>query len=393
MGEMRMNREPAAPKGLPDGRGSRTPRTKVGVTADGCQLPLMPLPAQHPKPLPVLDSRLRGTRFVAHSARTVLNSPAQTGMDFWSLNPYVGCEFGCTYCYARFAHRYAVERAHDQGRLTDDEFADYRGTEGWEAFENRIFVKDHLLETLEKDLRKFCRVALPPAKTEPDTIVIGTATDPYQPAERIFKITRSVLERLAQCEGLSVGIITKSPLVARDADVLVRLSQRNDLEVYVSLITTDDYIIHALEARSPVPRARLRGLKALTDAGVRAGLIVAPVLPGITDDMPHLEALFAAAREAGARFIHASPLRMYPGIRDRFLPVLAEHFPELSEKYRVAYARAANAPREYAEALNRRVQRLQQAYGFEVNNGMRDRYRSRSRIAQLDLKVPEVSRA
>lgn len=385
MGEMRMTRLPAA--------GSRTPHAHVEGTADGCQLPLLPVPTRVPTPLPVLDSRLRGTRFVAHSARTVLNSPAQTGMDFWSLNPYVGCEFGCTYCYARFAHRYAVERAHDQGRLTDEEFADYRGTEGWEAFENRIFVKDHLLETLEKDLRKFCRVALPPAKAEPDTIVIGTATDPYQPAERIFKITRSVLERLAQCEGLSVGIITKSPLVARDADVLVRLAQRNDLEVYVSLITTDDYIIHALEARSPVPRARLRGLKHLTDAGVRAGLIVAPVLPGITDDVPHLEALFSAAREAGARFIHASPLRMYPGIRDRFLPVLAEHFPELSERYRAAYARAANAPREYAEALNRRVQRLQQAYGFEVNNGMRDRYRSRSRIAQLDLKVPEVSRA
>jgi len=351
------------------------------------------MPTERPKPLPILDSRLRGTRFVAHSARTVLNSPAQTGMDFWSLNPYVGCEFGCTYCYARFAHRYAVERAHDQGRLTDDEFADYRGTEGWEAFENRIFVKDHLLETLERDLRKFCRVALPPAKAEPETIVIGTATDPYQPAERIFKITRSVLDRLAQCEGLSVGIITKSPLVARDADVLIRLSQRNDLEVYVSLITTDDYIIRALEARSPVPRARLRGLKHLTDAGVRAGLIVAPVLPGITDDLPHLEALFAAAREAGARFIHASPLRMYPGIKDRFLPVLAEHFPELSARYQSAYARAANAPREYSDALTRRIQRLQKAYGFEVNNGMRDRYRSRSRIAQLDLKVPEVSRA
>src|SRR5690242_8915053 len=390
-----MQRSDHPPVRLPE-----LPQLRVGTMlvkdlspADGCQLPLLPHAPATPRPLPVLDSRLRGTRFVAHSVRSVLNSPAQTGMDFWSLNPYVGCEFGCTYCYARFAHRYAVERAHDQGRLTDEEFADYRGTEGWEAFENRIFVKDHLLETLEKDLRKFCRVALPPAKAEPDTIVIGTATDPYQPAERIFRITRSVLERLAQCEGLSVGIITKSPLVARDADLLVRLSQRNDLEVYVSLITTDDYIIHALEARSPVPRARLRGLKALTDAGVRAGLIVAPVLPGITDDIPHLEALFAAAREAGARFIHASPLRMYPGIRDRFLPVLAEHFPELSEKYRTAYARAANAPRESSEALNRRIQRLQKAYGLEVNNGMRNQYRSRSRIAQLDLKVPEVSRA
>ena len=356
------------------------------------QLDLLQPAAAAPKPLPVLDSRLRGTRFVAHSARTVLNSPAQTGMDFWSLNPYVGCEFGCTYCYARFAHRYAVERAHDQGRLTDEEFADYRGTEGWEAFENRIFVKEQLLTALERDLRKFCRVALPPATSEPGTIVIGTATDPYQPAERTFRITRGVLERLARCEGLSIGIITKSPLVARDADVLIKLAARNDLEVYVSLITTDDYIIRALEARSPMPHARLRALKHLTDAGIRAGLIVAPVLPGITDDLPHLEALFVAAREAGARFIHASPLRMYPGIRDRFFPVLAEHFPALSERYRAAYARASEAPRAYANALTRRIQALQRSHGFEVNKGMRDRYRSRSRIAQLDLKVPEISR-
>jgi len=350
----------------------------------GGQLDLLSVPAPHPKPLPVLDSRLRGTRFVAHRTRSVLNSPAQTGMDFWSLNPYVGCEFGCTYCYARFAHRYAVERAHDQGRLTDQEFADYRGAEGWEAFENRIFVKDELLAILEKDLKK---VPLT------ETIVIGTATDPYQPAERIFRITRGVLERFAGCEGLSIGIITKSPLIARDADVLAEVSRRNDLEVYVSLITTDDYVIRALEARSPVPRARLRGLKRLTDAGIRAGLIVAPVLPGITDDRPHLEALFAAARDAGARFIHASPLRLYPGVRDRFLPVLAEHFPSLAERYRAAYARASHAPRAYARALTRRIQGLQRKYGFQVNNGMRDRYLTRSRIVQLDLKVPEVSRA
>jgi len=344
----------------------------------GGQLDLLSVPAAIPKPLPVLDSRLRGTRFVAHAVRSVLNPPAQTGMDFWSLNPYVGCEFGCTYCYARFAHRYTVERAHDQGRLTDAELAEYRGSEGWEAFENRIFVKDGLLAILEQDLKRHGR--------DPRTIVIGTATDPYQPAERIFRITRGVLERLARCEGLSIGIITKSPLVARDADVLVDLSRRNDVEIYVSLITTDDYVIRALEARSPVPRARLRALKRLTDAGLRAGLIVAPVLPGITDDRAHLEALFAAARGSGARFIHASPLRLYPGVRDRFLPVLAEHYPELSARYRAAYARASDAPRVYARALTRRIQGLQRKYGFQVNNGMRDRYLTRSRIAQLDLK-------
>jgi len=94
--------------------------------------------------LSVLDERLRGTRFVSLTAQRVLNPPSQTGMDFWSLNPYVGCEFGCSYCYARYAHRYVVERAHRAGKLTDAELADYRGPHGWEAFERRIFVKEQI---------------------------------------------------------------------------------------------------------------------------------------------------------------------------------------------------------------------------------------------------------
>jgi len=227
------------------------------------------------KPLSVLDERLRGTRFVSLAPQRVLNPPSQTGMDFWSLNPYVGCEFGCSYCYARYAHRYVVERAHRAGKLTDAELADYRGPHGWEAFERRIFVKERILGALETDLRR-----LPPGQT----VVIGTATDPYQPAERRFRITRAVLGRLASCEGLSVGIITKSPLVARDVDVLRRLQERNALEVYVSLITVDAELVRTLEARSPLPAVRLRGLAKLTSAGINAGLIVAPVLPGITDD-------------------------------------------------------------------------------------------------------------
>jgi len=142
----------------------------------------------------------------------------------------------------------------------------------------------------------------------------------------------------------------------------------------VSLTTVDAGIIRRLEARSPLPAARLRALRKLTAAGVNAGLIVAPVLPGITDDVPHLEALFQAAREAGARFVHAGPLRLYPAVRDRFLPVLDAHFPQLSERYRRAYARASGAPRPYAAALSRRVRRLQRRFGFPENEGMRDRY-------------------
>jgi DNA repair photolyase len=367
--------------------GQRDGRTG-GRERGTAQLPLLQSasPTVRQSALPVLDERLRGTKFVELAARSVLNSPQQTGMGFWSLNPYVGCEFGCTYCYARYAHRYVVERARDAGKLSGAEFHDFRGTHGWEAFERRIFVKAGLLSALERDLQRYLRSAAPSAGPAAP-IVIGTATDPYQPGERRFRVTRQVLERLARCEGLNIGIITKSPLVARDIDVLRRIARRSDLEVHVSLTTVDVGIIRRLEARSPMPAARLRALHKLTAAGLNAGLIVAPVLPGITDDVPHLEALFQAAREAGARFIHAGPLRLYPAVRDRFLPVLDAQFPHLSERYRRAYARASAAPRPYATALGRRMRRLQRRFGFPENAGMRDRYMQRSAPAQGTLAL------
>jgi DNA repair photolyase len=332
--------------------------------------------------MPVLEERLRGTKFVPLNPKSVLNSPEQTGMDFWSLNPYVGCEFGCSYCYARYAHRYVVERAHDAGKLSDAELAEFRGPHGWEAFEQRIFVKQQILAALDSDLRRFFRCVQRPR----DTIVIGTATDPYQPAERRFRLTRAVLARLAQCEGLSIGLITKSSLVARDADLFTQIQLHNDLEVHVSLITLNVALIRALEARSPMPAVRLRALKRLTDAGVNAGLIVAPVLPGISDDVPRLDALFRAARAAGARFLTASPLRLYPGIRDRFLPVLDEHFPHLARRYRQAYAGRGAAPRDYARALSRRIRRLQVKWGFPVWQ-MSDRYEKRRPAPQRELPL------
>src|SRR5574341_1540622 len=368
----------------------------AGQPEQARQLPLLPSadPPIRPSALPVLDHRLRGTKFVSLGVRSVLNDPGQTGMDFWSLNPYVGCEFGCTYCYARYAHRYVVERAHDQGRLSDAEVGEFRGPHGWEAFEQRIFVKDQVLGALESDLRRYLRSASPTAKSfrvrprsplGSDPIVIGTATDPYQPAERRFRLTRGILQRLARCEGLSVGIITKSPLITRDRDVLLRLQQRNDVEVYVSLISVDARLIRLVEARSPHPAARLGALAKLSAAGVNAGLIVAPVLPGISDDRPGLEALFRAARAAGARFVHGGPLRLYPGIRERFLPVLARHFPDLLERYRRAYQKQGAAPRAYARALSRRLKRLQREFGFPENEGMADRYRPRRPAAQGTL--------
>ncbi len=196
-----------------------------------------------------------------------------------------------------------------------------------------------------------------------------------------------MLQRLTRCEGLSFGIITKSPLIARDCDLLVRLQERNELQVHVSLITHDAALARKLEARSPVPAARIRALRKLVDAGVNAGLIIAPVLPGITDDVVHLDSLFAAAKDAGARFVHAGALRLYAAVRDRFLPVLGEHFPDLVPRYQRAYARQAGAPKEYAKALSRRVEKLRRKHGFKNDTGMIERYRRARMPVQGELEL------
>jgi len=206
-------------------------------------------------------------------------------------------------------------------------------------------------------------------------------------SEIIHSLLPAFLVTVLGANGLSIGIISKSPLITRDLDVLQRLAARSDLEVYVSLISVDAGLIRKVEVRSPTPRVRLRALRRLTDAGINAGLIVAPILPGITDDRPHLEAVFQAARDAGARFVHAGPLRLYAAVRDRFLPVLEAEFPHLVERYARAYARYSSAPRDYASALRRRIQRLQAQFGLPVNHGMQDRYQRRRPAPQVELAL------
>jgi DNA repair photolyase len=317
--------------------------------------------------LPVLDQRLRGTRFLAHSARSVLNPPESTGIGCWSLNPYIGCEFGCSYCYARFAHRYVVERARDAGRLTPAELGRLRGPRGWEGFEHQIFVKRRpaVLAALERDL---ARVLARYRRGRREPVLIGTATDPYQPAERRFGITRAVLERLTQAPPLNVGLITKSPLVTRDVELLARLATRHHLTVHLSLISTRRGLIRMFEPRSPMPHARLRAVRKLVAAGVHAGLLVAPILPGITDRSAHLRLLLRAAREHGARCAHPSPLRLYAAVRPVLLPVLERQFPALVPRYLAAYRRAEDAPREYARGLKDRFARLAAEIGINTED-------------------------
>jgi DNA repair photolyase len=320
--------------------------------------------------LTVLDERERGTRFLSLGARSVLNSPASTGMGFWSINPYVGCEFGCTYCYARDTHRYAVDRAE---RRNDGTAEVEKELPPWLAFEKRILVKTDIAERLAR--------TLDPSKLGNDSLVIGTATDPYQPAERRYRLTRSILEVLARFRGLRIGIISKSPLVTRDIDVLQKLSERNEVTVNVSLSTLDSHLARRLELRSPVPSARIRALGRLSAAGIHAGLLVAPIVPGVTDDREGLSRLLAAAKEAGARYVIGSALRLGPAARHRFLPHLAREFPDLSERYRRHYGGREGVSRDYQEALTRRLQQLQREHGFPLDEEQRRRAQLEGRRA------------
>lgn len=336
-------------------------------------------PPFRPSALPVLDERIRGTVYYEQPAKSILNPPESTGMGFWSLNPYIGCEFGCTYCYARYSHRYAVERATDSGRLDSAAFRPFQGAE-WRSFEQRIFVKrkEDVLAALERDLVTFRRRQ---AASGAEILAIGTSTDPYQPAERQFGITHAVLERLARERGFSIGIITKSPLVARDIPVLCRLHERHDLQIHVSLISTEVRLIRLFEARSPMPHARLRALHRLVAAKLNAGMIVAPVLPGITDTTPRLDSLLGAARKAGARFAHYSPLRLYTAVRPVFLPVVDRHFPGLAPRYRAAYQKDGFVPKDYKKALSARFRRLAESHGLRVDYSLRDEAPSHLRAA------------
>lgn len=338
--------------------------------ACGARLGVRPLPGvwvvevRMTTDLPVVGERKRGTKFVELPVQSVINPPESTKMGFWSLNPYVGCEFGCTYCYARYSHRYVVERAHDRGALDMGAFREFRREGEWEAFEHRVFVKrlGAVCRALDADLRK---VRKRTQEQGTQNIVIGTSTDPYQPAERQYQITREVLKRLVHERGIRIGIISKSPLITRDIDVLKELALRHHVSVYVSLISVDARVIKAFEARSPMPHARLRGLKKLTEAGLRSGLMVAPILPGITDSVRQFDDLFTAAKEHGAHFVFPSPLRLYPDTRRRFLPIVQRHFPALAERYRKNYGTEWFAPEEYVKAVKARFHGLAKRHGLQ----------------------------
>jgi len=298
--------------------------------------------------LPVIGEQ-KDIRYYASTAKNVLNSPEVTGMDFWSINPYVGCAFGCAYCYARYAHRYVMERAANDQRMQDPLAESYGQMPPWLAFERNIFVKHNAPEVLARTLRHGSERHL--ALLKGQAILIGSATDPYQPAERKFRITRRILEVLADQPGLRIVLISKSPLITRDIDLLTRISRHSDVSVHISLITLRRDLARKLEPRSPTPEARVRGLVRLREAGIDAGINCMPVLPGITDNPSDLEALVKRVSEAGATYVGACALRLRAAARQRYMPFIEQEFPHLAERYRNTYSHGHQAGDRYRAGL------------------------------------------
>jgi DNA repair photolyase len=286
----------------------------------------------------LVDDR-RGTRFQELRTRGLLNRLTGLAMPFgWTVNPFRGCELGCRYCYARATH-------------------EYLGHADPEEFERRIYVKREELPRLPDDLRR--------ARDSGREIAIGTATDPYQPAEARFAITRRVLKAMVRVPGLRVGITTKSGAITRDLDLLGRIAKAGDLHVNFSLISLDRDLLRLLEPRAPRPDLRLRAMQVLAEAGVQTRLFIMPVLPLLTDGTAGLRALLSAARLAGAREAICQALFLRTPIAWRFfLEFLEREFPWALPRYRELYPAPGSAPRAYRETIERRIAELALEAGF-----------------------------
>lgn len=295
-------------------------------------------------------------------ARSLLNRcTSNRGLPFaWTINPYRGCEFACKYCYARYTH----------------EFMELR--DGAE-FERKIYVKQQTAELLRRDLRR-----VKPG----EGIALGTATDPYQPAERRYEVTRDILEEFARHRGFELGIVTKSNLIVRDLELLREVARNNLLSVHITVTTMNVELARILEPRAPRPDLRMEAVRQLREAGLEVGVSSSPVLPGITDAPADLEAVVRAAAEAGARHIFAGALFLKPCSAAIFLPFLEAHFPLLVENYRERYQNRAFLPESYAKRISRLVSSLRQKYGIQRNDPRgkyAEKWPERSGDAQLSL--------
>jgi len=273
--------------------------------------------------------RMSDLEFLHVTARRILNhipghhrAPAE-----WTINVYRGCSHACLYCYARPTHQYL-------------------GMNLGEDFDRRIVVKINAVERLRAEL------AEPRWQREP--VAMGTNTDPYQRAEAKYRLTRGVLEALTD-HATPFSILTKSPLVSRDLDVLTRAAAELPISVNFSVGTLDERVWRFAEPGTPHPRRRLDAMARLTDAGIRTGALIAPILPALSDSPVQLREVVDAVGAAGGRVLGLSALYLRPGVREHFLDALARFDPALHRDYLRRYASSAYAPRRYYDELHRRA--------------------------------------
>ena len=260
--------------------------------------------------------------------KTALN--AVRGMPFkWSLNPYMGCAHRCTFCYVRNFESRA-------DRPSDDRYG------------RSIRVKTNVAEVLGRELGR--------SSWQRETVSIGAATDPYQPAEGRFKLTRACLVELANA-WTPFSIITRGPLVIRDIDVLRDASARAEVSVYFSIPTLDEQVWRTTEPGTAPPRSRIDAVRRLSDAGIDVGVGMAPLLPGLSDRPEQLEEVVREARAVGARSIWANVLYLRPGTREHFLEALAQDWPEKVEHYEALYSTRASLPSAMAKSITEPVRR------------------------------------
>ena len=278
-------------------------------------------------------------------SRSLLNRCTIPRMPFtWTINPYRGCEFACKYCYARYTHEFM--------EMTD----------GMD-FEKKIFVKQHTANLLRSELRR-----VKPG----EEIAIGTATDPYQPAERRFEVTRGILEEFSRHANLNLSIITKSDLILRDIDLLRKIAANNRLFVNLTITTMKVKLARLLEPRAPRPDLRLEAVRKLNASGIDTGVSCAPVIPGITDSPRDLEAVVKGTAEAGGKYIFANPLFLKPCSASVFFPFLEKEFPHLADNYRRRYKDRAFLPDSYRKRISHLMARLRAKYGLPVRNQAAD---------------------
>jgi len=278
--------------------------------------------------------------------KSILNRCDSQRVPFeWTINPYRGCEFACKYCYARYTH-------------------EYMELDGGE-FEKKIYVKKDAGPLLAWDVaHKYSYASDASGGTRAEHIAIGTATDPYQPAEREYGVTRACLEELAKREGLSVSIITKSDQIVRDIDVLRRIAARSDLAIDITITTLRTRLARMLEPRAPRPDLRLVAVKQLSEAGLAVGVSASPLIPGITDREGDLEAVAAAGKEAGAQWFFSGVLFLMPSSAQQFFPFLRAKFPRLVQQYEKWFGESGYMPEEYRRKVAERVAKIRQTYGF-----------------------------